>query len=881
MTTRNLEALFRPSAIVLVGASRRTGSVGHVVARNLLAGGFDGGIMFVNPRAQELLGHPCYPALAALPERPDLAVIATPSQTVSGLIAELGELGCRAAVVITAGFNSHQKQEMLDAARPYLMRIVGPNCLGFLSPARGINGSFSHMKPLRGGIALLSQSGAIATSIIDWANGRDIGFSHIVSMGDMTDVDFGDLLDFLAMDTDTRAILLYAENIAIARKFMSAGRIASRAKPVIVVKAGRSAAGARAAASHTGALAGADAVYDAAFRRAGMLRVDTLRDLFDAAETLNSGMHVSDNRLTILTNGGGLGVLAADALEKGGGRLAQLTASIVSLLDESLPGTWSGANPVDIIGDADGARYEKALDALTGEKDSDAILVMNCPTGVADNVDAADAVLRIQKRHARTPMLSCWIGEATVAEPRRLLSDAGIPTYETPDEAVRAFLRLHEYARNQALLYETPSHAQSERSAGQRSAARSLIAGVLAEGRSMLTEPEAKAVLDAYGIPIVQTVTASTPEIAETAAREIGRPVALKILSRQISHKSDVGGVRLDIETPGAVHRAAQEMLERVTRERPDATIDGFTVQEMIKRPHAVELLLGTVIDATFGPCILFGHGGVATEVIADRTIGLPPLNSVLARDMIDRTRVSRLLAGYRDRKPADLDKIVSTLIALSQLVIDIPEVVELDINPLLADADGVVALDARIVVRQPKEEPYRLAIRPWPKELAHDVEVDGQQISVRPIRPDDAGRLFALAAQAGPDDIRMRFHDTMSRVTEAAAARLCQIDYDREMVLVADAGEEVLAGLVRLVFDPDFSSAECAIFVRSDIRGRGLGRSLLHAALSYASDRGAARVWGDLLMANKGALELAQLFGAHVAQSATSHIARVEFKTG
>jgi len=865
MTTRNLDALFSPRAIALIGASVEPGSVGEIVARNLLSGGFTGRIMLVNPRTTEVLGQPCYPSAAALPEAPDLAVIATPPPTVPGLIAELGAAGCRAAVVITAGFTTDQKQAMLDAARMHLMRIIGPNCLGFLSPVHGINGSFSHMAPLKGRLALLSQSGAIATSIIDWANGNGIGFSHLVSMGDMADVDFGDLLDFLAMDDDTNAILLYAESITAARKFMSAGRIAARAKPVIVLKAGRSTAGAKAAASHTGALAGTDAVYDAAFRRAGMLRVDTLRDLFDAAETLDSGLRVHGDRLIILTNGGGLGVIAADALERHRGELARLSPETVAALDRVLPASWSKGNPVDIIGDANGARYAAALEGLASEPAADAILVMNCPTGVSDSEDAAGAVLGFRAQHPSRPILGCWMGEASAVAPRRRLTAEGLPNYETPDEAVCAFLHLREYDRNQKALYETPATT----GAGQRSAAaeavRAILARALSENRSILTEPEAKAALAAYGIPVVLTYTVTSAAEAEAAAAKIGRTVALKILSRQITHKSDVGGVRLDLETPGAVRRAAEDMLARVARERWDAIIDGFTIQEMVERPHARELLLGAVVDPTFGPCILFGHGGVATEVIADRTIGLPPLNSILARDMIGRTRISRLLGSYRDRAVADHDAICATLVALSDMMIDLPEIAEMDINPLLADADGVIALDARIVVREAPESPNRLAIRPWPRELARKAKISDIDLMVRPIRPDDSAALVRFAENASASDLRLRFHGAAGQITEATAARLCQIDYDREMVLVAEEPAGGHAGIVRLIFDPDFQTAEVALIVKSDMQRRGLGALLLEEAIDYARSRGAHRLTGDVLSDNCTMLDLARRLGANL----------------
>lgn len=882
MTTRNLSALFQPRAIAIIGASNEQGSVGAVVTRNMLGSGFPGEVFLVNPRADTISGVPAFRSVGALPTTPDLAIIATPPRTIPSLISELGDRGCRAAVVITAGLSSDQRKEMLMAARPHLMRIVGPNCLGFLSPANGINASFSHLNPLKGRLALLTQSGAIATSVIDWTNGHGIGFSHILSLGDMADVDFGDLLDWLALDGDTRAILLYAETVTEARKFMSAARIAARAKPVIVVKGGRSAGGAQAAASHTGALAATDIVYDAAFRRAGMLRVSTLRDLFGAAETLASGIRIDGNRLAILTNGGGLGVLAADALELGGGELAELSPDTVASLGDVLPASWSHGNPVDILGDAHGDRYDNALRILAADENNDAVLVMNCPTGVGDNLSAAEAVLRARKGLARPKaMIACWAGDVTAGKARRKLSDERFPVYETPDEAVQAFLQLTEFTRNQNTLYHTPPRSLSSETT-RPDEARAIIAGALSEGRSVLTEPEAKSILAAYGVPVVQTFKAATPQDAADAARRIDGAVALKILSKQITHKSDVGGVALDLPTPERVESAAQEMLDRIRQRVPEAVIDGFTVQHMVSRPKAHELILGAAVDPTFGPCLLFGHGGVATEVIADRVIGFPPLNSNLALDMVRRTRVSRLLEGYRDRKPADLDAIVAAMLAVSAMVIDLEEIAELDINPLLADEKGVIALDARIVVRPTTAPRIALAIRPWPRELDAPVTLGDETLRVRPIRPEDSAGLLEMAQRTSAADLRMRFHGSVGQVSAETTARLSQIDYDREMVLVAQDNADALCGVVRMVFDPDFTAAECAIIVRTDSQGKGLGRHLLQRALDYARTRGTSRVWGDILSGNERSVDLARRLGADCARSADDpKMVRAEFRLG
>jgi acetyltransferase len=861
MSTRNLDALFSPRSVALIGASNEPGSVGAVIARNLAAAGFGGRLWLVNPHEREILGQAVCANVAALPEGPDLAVIATPPASVPALIGELGARGCRAAIVITAGAAS-MRAEILNAARPFLMRIVGPNCLGFMSPVAGLNASFAQFNPARGDIALLTQSGAIATSMLDWAHGRSIGFSHIVSLGDMSDVDFGDLLDFLALDAATKSILLYVENITHARKFMSAARIAARVKPVLVVKAGRGAAGAAAAASHTGALAGADGVYDAAFRRAGMLRVESLRDLFDAATTLSSGLKPQGARLTIVTNGGGLGVIAADALEELGGALAPLSGPLLAALDQCLPATWSHNNPIDILGDARAERYRAALSAIDADGDQDAVLVMNCPTGVADSAENADAVIAAR---GRTPLLACWMSGAPLSAPRRRLLEAKVPTYDTPEEAVRAFMHLVDYGRNQRALLETPA-AEAEIVPDARAKAQGIVAGALADGRSILSEPEAKEVLALYGVPVVATAIADDVAEAMRAAQAIAAPVALKILSRDITHKSDVGGVALNLDTTDAVAEAARAMLERVRKARPGARIDGFTVQAMVRCPGAHELILGLARDPTFGPVLMFGHGGVAVEVLADRAIGLPPLNTTLARAMIVRTRVAKLLAGYRNRPAAQMSAIESALLSLSRIAIDLPQISELDINPLLAGASGAIALDARIVVRDEAAPP--LAIRPYPAELTQSVALDdGRALTLRAIRPQDAPALQQMAERTAPEDLRLRFHGAVRGIDADAAARLSQIDYDRELALVAFESDGAAAGVGRLVFDPDFENAEFALIVRSDLQHHGLGRALMRAIIDYSRSRGALRLWGDVLSENLNMLTLTRAMGAATAK--------------
>jgi acetyltransferase len=614
MTIRNLDQMFKPRSVAVIGASNRDGSLGAVLTRNLLRGGLDGPVMPVNPKYTHVQSAAAYADIASLPVAPDLAVIATPPHTVPRLIAELGARGTRAAIVITAGIsggseNGRLRQAMLDAARPHLLRIVGPNCLGAMAPPIGLNASFSHIAPLPGNIAFVTQSGAIVTSIVDWATDRGIGFSHIVSLGDMSDVDFGDMLDYLANDSSAEAILLYIEAVTNPRKFMSAARAAARSKPVIVIKAGRYSESAKAAASHTGALAGSDDVYDAAFRRAGMLRVFELEELFDAVETLSKAGLPRGDRLTILTNGGGMGVMATDTLIANGGHLADLSDAVVTRLDAVLPPTWSRANPVDIIGDAPGTRYADALDILLEDGAQDALLILNSPTAVASATDAANAVIGTLHGRNTPTVLTSWIGGDSTRQARDLFARNGIPTYETPAQAVTAFTHLVTYRRNQEILMETPP-AAPEAFAPDLGQAGALIDAALAEDRNWLTAIDAKKLLAAYGIPVAETIATATPAEAAAAAAKIAAPVALKILSPDITHKTDIGGVLLGLEGADTVEAAATAMMQHIAEARPDARIDGFMVEQIIRRPGAYELIAGMSTDHQFGPVILFGQGG-------------------------------------------------------------------------------------------------------------------------------------------------------------------------------------------------------------------------------------------------------------------------------
>lgn len=878
MSVRNLDKLFKPRSVALIGATMREGAVGAVVLRNLRRAGLKASLSLVNPQHRELDGMPCYADVAQLPEAPDLAVIVTPPETVPGLIAALGARGTKAAVVITAGFaelgerGRALQQQALDAAAPHLLRLLGPNGVGLAVPGIGLDASFSHIAPFPGDLAFVSQSGAMITAVLDWAAPRRIGFSHVVSLGDMADVDFGDTIDYLAADSGTRAILLYVEAVTAARKFMSAARAASRGKPVLAVKVGRFAEGERAARSHTGALTGSFEVYDAAFRRAGMLRVDTMTELFEAVETLVLTRPQHGDRLAILTNGGGPGVLATDALIAQGGRLATLSPATIQKLDAILLRTWSRGNPVDIIGDAPGERYAKALAILLEEPELDAILVLNVPTALARPSEAARAVIKAWGAQSPSTLigrnlLTAWLGGRAAAPARRRLAEARIATYETPDGAVRGFMHRVHYRRNQELLMETPA-ARPDTFEPDTAALRDAIAPVLATAPAWLAAEQVSAVLGAYGIPLPQSRLAADAESAAAAAQAIGFPVALKIRSPDISHKSDVGGVALNLGTAERVRAEAAAMLARVKAAAPAARLDGFLVQEMVRRPGARELIVGLLDDEVFGPVVMFGEGGIAVELLRDTTLELPPLNDALARAQMARTRVFRLLQGYRGQPAANLAAIQSVLIRVAQLAADCPEIRELDINPLLADAHGVVAVDARIHVA-PAARPgaARLAISPYPRELEMRAALDGTALLLRPLRPEDEPALQDLAQHMNPEDLRLRFFTPMKGLSHALAARLSQIDYDREMAVMARRADDgAVLGVARFSADPDNRRAEFAVALRSDWKGKGLGSLLMARIIDIARRRGIGEMIGDVLHENEPMLRLAKSLGFHLA---------------
>ena len=882
MSSYHLEQLLSPRSVALVGASPRPTSVGRAVLRNLRAAGFAGSIHLVNPHYAEIDGIHAIKSFDDLPTAPDLVIIAAPAPAVPSVIAAAGDKGAAGAVIITAGLG-HGPGSLADvaekAARAKCVRFIGPNCLGVLVPPARLNASFAASTPKSGDLALISQSGAIATGLVEWAASRAIGFSAIVSLGDSIDVDFADLLDFFALDRATRAILLYVEQIKDARKFMSAARAAARVKPVVVVKSGRHRQGAKAAETHTGALAGSDAVYDAAFRRAGLLRVIGLDELFAAAATLGRLKPFSGKRLAILTNGGGLGVMAVDRLVDLGGTLADVSAAAMQRLDAALPPIWSHANPVDIAGDADAARYAAAFEALLDDPENDAILVMNVPTALASAAAAAQAVASATAHHRTRfvpgkPAFAVWVGAgAAVTE---TFEAADIPDFATESEAISGFMHLVRYREAQDALMATPPSLPAD-FAPDAAAARGIVGGVVAAARTWLNPIEATRLLAAYSIPVAPALLARDPNDAAAAAAPLlanGETVVAKILSPDIVHKSDIGGVRLNLTSEAAVRTAVAEILARARTAMPQARIEGVTIHPMIIRPKARELIAGLADDPTFGPVIVFGRGGTAVEVINDKALALPPLDMALARDLMARTHVSRILKAYRDVPAVDESAIALVLVKLAQLAADVPEIREVDLNPLLADEGGLIAVDARIAVaplgpaRPVSAGHPRFAIRPYPKPWERDLALgDGTALVVRPVRPEDEPLYGPFFNKVTAEDLRLRFFAPVKAFTHPFIARFTQIDYARAMAFVAiEKSSGQMLGVVRLHANADYERGEYAVLVRSDCKGRGLGWLLMQLIIDYARSEGIRSIEGQVLRENTAMLAMCRELGFAIA---------------
>lgn len=879
MSTYLLESLFHPASVAVVGGSPRERSIGRAVLRNLQAGGFAGPIGLVNPRHREIEGVASVARLQDLPFTPELVVIATPAPMVPKLARAAAEKGASAAVVLSTGLGQGEGSlaaELQHIARTHGLRLVGPSSLGIIAPHARLNASFAAHGPQPGDIALVSQSAAIAAALVEWGALRSIGFSAVAALGDALDVDFGDLLDYFARDRHSRSILLYVESIRDARKFMSAARAAARLKPVVVVKSGRRTPRAAAPQTHAAALATPDAVYAAAFQRAGMLRVRALDELFAAAEALSRTDTFPGRRLAILANGRGTGLLAADRLLDMGGSLATLSDDTREAMRNIASSAWPGTNPVDFYGDVDNASYAAAFQSLLSDPGNDAILVLNVPTALMSAESRARALADARNaapRHVgRKPVFAVWLGADDQAVSK--LNEARIANYATEADAVRGFMYLVRHREAQVTLMETPPSMPDDLVADTASA-RAVVGAAVAAGRRWLDPLQVVRVLDAYGIPITPVSAARDADEAARLAEPLlvdGATVAVKILSPDIDHKSDIDGVRLNLSSAQAVREAAESILQRARAARPDARIDGVTLHPMVVRPKARELIAGMVDDETFGPVIVFGRGGTAVEVIDDKVLALPPLDLRLAHEMIGRTRVSRILKAYRDVPAADERAVALVLVKLAQLVADIPEIREVDINPLLADRDGLVAVDARIGVspsRRLHKGPGhpRFAIRPYPSEWERWLELaDGKRVFMRPVRPEDEALFRTFFARVSDEDLRLRFFQTIRHFSHEFIAQLTQLDYARSIALMAidpESGE--MLGAVRLHADANYDHGEYGILVRSDLKGQGLGWRLMQVMIEYARWLGLNSIEGEVLQENRVMIEMCRALGFSV----------------
>lgn len=874
MSVRSLDQLFKPASLALIGASARPGSLGHAVLNNLRKGGFAGPIHLVNPRHAQIDGMACVQKISDLSGPPDLVVIAAPREKVVDLVREAAAFGVKTAVVITAD-PQHGAGSLADhlsrVAAQTGIRIVGPNCLGVISPRAGVDASFAAHPAARGDLAVISQSGAVTAALLAWAHERHIGFSGLVSVGDMCDIDFGDLLDYFALDHQTRAILLYVESIRDVKEFMSAARAAARVKPVIVIKSGRHPRAAKAAATHTGALAGSDAVYDAAFHRAGVLRVKDIAELFAAAETIGRIKLFSGDRLAILTNGGGLGVITIDNLLDLGGKVADLSAQTRDRLEQHMPATWSRANPVDIVGDADAQRFRVALEALLDDPANDAITIVHCPTALSDAEEAAQAIAEVVEAYRRKtlspkPVFAVWLGATERTD--KIFEAARIPNYRSG--ATRGFMHMVCWRDNRDALMVAPPSLPSD-FVPDVEKARAILRQALARGETWLDPVEITGLLEAYHIPCAPARLARTAqeagEIAKPLLAEHGACV-VKIFSPDITHKSDVGGVMLDLNTRESVVQATEQMLARVKIARPSARLEGVTVHPMIRRAHGRELIAGLADDPTFGPVLVFGRGGKAVEVINDRALALPPLDLRLAHDLIGQTRVVKVLRKYRDEPAANVDSVALLLVKLSQMSADLPEIRELDLNPVVADEQGVMVIDARVAIAPCAQASHagcnpRFAIAPYPKYWERHIRLKaGQEVFIRPVRPEDEELYRAFFESVSAEDLRLRFFAPVKEFSHAFVARLTQIDYARALALCAIDTDGVMIGGVRLVKNAEGTAGEYAILLRADYKGQGLGWNLMKLIIEYAEQEGLEAVEGQVMSSNTNMLSMCDQLG-------------------
>ena len=864
----------------MIGASNKEGSVGYKLLNNLIGVGFKGFVYPVNPFSPSVQGLTAYPSVKKIPWHVDLAIIATPAHIVPQVVEECGEAGVKGIIIVSSGFGEAGlngkalEEQVLKLKNEYDMRIIGPNCLGIMHPSIKLNATFAYKMAKPGNIAFVSQSGALCASVLDWASQANVGFSYFVSVGSMLDVDFADLIDYFGADPETRSIVLFIESIRNARKFMSAARRFAGTKPIIVIKAGRTLEGMKAAASHTGAIIGEDAIYDAAFKRVGIIRVEGISDLFNCAGILAMQPIPKGPRLLIITNAGGPGVMATDFLVSKGGKLAFLSDETRRLLDEVLPSYWSKSNPVDVCEDATAERFRRVFDICFNEKNADGFLVIYTPIGAASPSETAEILVEASKGVER-PILTSWLGEEDVREARGILQRNGIPTYSTPEEAISTFMYMYQYARNLELLYETPRELPISMSIDKQRL-MGLIEKAFNEERELLTELESKEFLRAYGIPTIETYLARSPEEAASIASRIGYPVVMKIISPQVAHKTDVDGVILNINSESNVKRCFKELIERVRRRDSSIRIDGVSVQPMVKK-DGFELIIGSKKDSLFGSVIIFGAGGIGVELFNDISIGFPPLNQILAKRMMEQTKIYKiLLSGYRGRPPANTALLEEILVRFSQMIIDFPQIKEVDINPIVVDDREAVVLDARIIIDKEcllgEIKPYEhLAIRPYPTKYVKKITLkDGGPVLIRPIKPEDEPLINDLFNTFSEETMRFRFFRLIKDISHEMLASYCNIDYSREVSLVAEESENNsnrIIGMARLVVEPDGERGEIAIVVGDPWQNLGLGTQLLDHIIDVGKDLNLKTIFGEILAENTKMIHLCYKRGFKIEQ--------------
>jgi len=888
MGVENLDKIFKPKSIAVIGASNRREIAGYRIFRNLIGSGYEGVVYPVNPKNESIQGVQSYKSVADLPKVVDLAIIATPSQVVIDVVNQCGKKGIKGIIIISAGFKEigpegkKREEQLKQLKKKYGLRIIGPNCVGIIIPGSNLNATFAQSMPINGNIALFSQSGAICGAILDWAASAQVGFSSFVSVGSMMDVDFGDLIDYFGRDIHTRSIVLYVESISEARKFMSASRGFAQSKPIIVIKSGRYAEGAKAATSHTGALAGEDDVYDAAFQRAGIVRIKEIKDLFNCASILAKQPRPRGRNLAIITNAGGPGVLATDAIIEHKGKLATLSKETYDELNTFLPSHWSHANPVDIIGDSDEEVYRKTIEVCLKDPNIDGLLIIAVPQVMADPQKLADVIIELAKKTTK-PILTSFVGEASVQYARDLLNKNNVPTYQTPEEAVQSYMYLYHYARNLELLYETPEEREISDSEKNKDKINTIFENAKNEKRLILTEEESKKIIELYGIKTTAMKIAKTKQEAIKHANAIGYPVVMKIHSPDITHKSDVGGVTLNIQTDQSLKKSYDDMIAKVKKAKPKATIQGVSIQRMVPS-KGYEFILGSKKDPIFGPTILFGSGGIYTELFKDKAVGFPPLNQVLSLRMMKQTKAYKILQGYRNIPSVDLEKVEETMIKFSHLIEDNPEISEVDLNPLIISDNELIAVDARIIIDSSKHPKQHMIISKYPSYYQKNVTLtDGTKLLLRPIKPEDEFLWLDMFHSFSEKSVRFRFFRLIKEASHAMRVRYCNIDYDREIGIVAEYtdknGKKHFLGVTRIILPPgETSEAEFALIVTDEWQRKGLGSEFLDFTIEIARNKGVKKIIGDVLRDNSPMLSLCEEKGFRKLRTEDPEVYRLEY---